>query len=54
MTVQELIDRLERIEDKNITVNVVDYFNGHGEGWDEVSAVYEHTFSDGEKLLVID
>lgn len=54
MTVQELIDRLEKVEDKNMLVHIVDYFNGRGEGWDEVSAVYEHTFSNGEKLLVID
>lgn len=54
MTVQELIDRLEKVEDKSITVNVVDYFNGMGAGWDEVANVYEHTFDSGKKLLIID
>lgn len=54
MTVQELIDRLNEIEDKSMRVNVVDYFNGMGAGWDEVAQVYEHTFDDGGKLLVID
>lgn len=54
MTVQELIDRLNQVKDKSVTVNIVDYFNGHGEGWDEVAQVYEHTLPNGKKLLVID
>lgn len=54
MTVQELIERLEKVEDKGITVNVVDYFNSRGNGWDEVTDVYQHTFSSGETILVIE
>lgn len=54
MTVQELIDRLNQVEDKDQMVCIVDYFNGHEAGWDEVVSVYEHTFADGEKLLVVD
>lgn len=54
MTVQELIERLEKVEDKGITVNVVDYFNSRGNGWDEVTEVYQHKFSSGETILVVE
>lgn len=54
MTVQELIDKLEKVKDKSLTVNIQEVFNGNNAGWDEVTGVYTHTFDNGEKLIVIE
>lgn len=47
MTVQELIEKLEKIEDKSMVVFVPDYF-----GWASASKVQEKTFSGQDKPSV--
>ena len=42
MTVQELIDALNKVEDKSLPVY---YYNGHGE-YEEIDEIEEHEDSD--------